>query len=224
VNTAVIVFPASNCDRDMADALTRVMGKPPVMVWHQETTLPQDCKLVCIPGGFSYGDYLRCGAMAAHSPVMKAVRQHAASGGYILGVCNGFQVLCEAGLLPGALRRNAGLTFRCEDTELEAVQTGTPFTQGYQHKPTVRLPIAHHDGNYYADASTLQRLQTGGQIAFRYRHNPNGSAAAIAGVFNEQRTILGMMPHPERAVDPDSLHGTEGTPLFSGLQQFLAAA
>lgn len=190
MNTAVVVFPGSNCDRDAADALTAATGTKAVMVWHQETALPAGLDLVVLPGGFSYGDYLRCGAMAAVSPVMGAVKAFAARGGRVLGICNGFQILCESGLLPGVLLRNESLKFICKDVQLEG---GAAF-KGLN--PVI--PIAHAEGNYTADEATLDALEEKGNVAFRYRENPNGAARGIAGIFNEQRNVLGMMPHPER--------------------------
>lgn len=223
MRTAVIVFPGSNCDRDAAVALEDAFGRPAAMIWHGETTLPA-LDLILLPGGFSYGDYLRSGAMAARSPVIGAVRDQAARGVLVLGICNGFQMLTEAGLLPGVMMRNAGLKYVCRDVDLTVESTDSPFTRGYKKGQALRVPIAHHDGNYYADDATLDRLEGNRQVAFRYAPggNPNGSARDIAGIFNEGRNVLGMMPHPERAID--ALHcGTDGRPLFAGLAEALAA-
>jgi phosphoribosylformylglycinamidine synthase len=218
----VIVFPGSNCDRDIAVALARA-GAEVAMVWHKDTALPPRLDLVAIPGGFSFGDYLRCGAIAARSPIMRAVAAFAAAGGHVLGVCNGFQVLTETGLLPGALMRNAGLKFVCATVPLTVATTASAFTGGYAAGETIRLPIAHHEGNYVADAATVARLEDADRIAFRYAANPNGSTADIAGVLSANRRVLGLMPHPERAVDP-AHGGTDGVRLFAGLAAVLAPA
>jgi phosphoribosylformylglycinamidine synthase len=216
VKSAVIVFPGSNCDRDLAVALEQVSGAKPAMVWHRETELPGGLDLIAIPGGFSYGDYLRSGAMAARSPVMRAVRDSAERGVAILGVCNGFQILTEAGLLPGALMRNAGLHFVCRDVPLRVENSQTAFTSRYESGETIAFPVAHHDGNYQADEETLDRLEGEGRIAFRYADEVNGSARAIAGIVSESGNVLGMMPHPERMVEP--AHGrTDGRRLFEGM-------
>ncbi|HEX6375259.1 MAG TPA: phosphoribosylformylglycinamidine synthase subunit PurQ [Allosphingosinicella sp.] len=216
MNSAVIVFPGSNCDRDLAVALEDVTGTRPAMVWHRETELPDGLDLIAIPGGFSYGDYLRSGAMAARSPVMRAVTEAAARGVAVLGVCNGFQILTETGLLPGALMRNAGLHFVCRDVPLTVENSQTAFTSRYEAGETITIPVAHHDGNYQADAGTLDRLEGEGRIAFRYADEVNGSARAIAGIVSEAGNVLGMMPHPERMVEP--AHGrTDGRRLFEGL-------
>jgi phosphoribosylformylglycinamidine synthase subunit PurQ / glutaminase len=216
VKSAVIVFPGSNCDRDMAVALEQVTGERPAMVWHRETDLPDGLDLVAIPGGFSYGDYLRSGAMAARSPVMRAVTDAAGRGVAVLGVCNGFQILTEAGLLPGALMRNADLHFVCRDVHLKVENSQTAFTSRYQAGEEIVIPVAHHDGNYQADAETLERLEGEGRIAFRYSGHCNGSARDIAGIVSEAGNVLGMMPHPERMVEP--AHGrTDGRRLFEGL-------
>lgn len=223
MRTAVIVFPGSNCDRDAAVALADAFGRPAAMIWHGETTLPP-LDLILLPGGFSYGDYLRSGAMAARSPVIGAVRDQAARGVLVLGICNGFQMLTEAGLLPGVMMRNAGLKYVCREVDLTVESTESPFTRGYARGQRLRIPVAHHDGSYHADDATLDRLEGDGQVAFRYAPggNPNGSARDIAGVFNAGRNVLGMMPHPERAIDP--LHGgVDGRPLFVGLAEALAA-
>jgi phosphoribosylformylglycinamidine synthase I len=216
MKTAVIIFPGSNCDRDMLDALRQATGKEPHKIWHADPVLPQGLDLIAVPGGFSYGDYLRSGAIAAHSPVMKEVIQAANRGVHVLGVCNGFQVLTEAGLLPGVLMRNRGLRFVCKTVELEAANTNTVFTSKY--KGVAKIPVAHHDGNYFIDADGLKALEGNGQVAFRYVNNtnPNGSIADIAGVFNAKKNVLGMMPHPERAVDANT-GGMDGKVLFDSL-------
>tara|TARA_R110002072_G_scaffold102450_2_gene225317 strand:- start:3 stop:671 length:669 start_codon:yes stop_codon:yes gene_type:complete len=222
MRAAVIVFPGSNCDRDMAVAL-KAAGADVQMVWHKDADLPQGLDLVAIPGGFSFGDYLRCGAIAARSPICKAVIGHVERGGYALGVCNGFQVLTETGLLPGALMRNAGLKFICKTVALKVETTASAFTNTYQAGEIVQYPVAHHDGNYTTDAETLATLLGDDRIAFTYQNNPNGSIADIAGVLSENRRVLGMMPHPERAVDAG--HGaTDGQALFRGLLGELTAA
>ncbi len=221
MKACVIVFPASNCDRDMKVALEQSIGSSVDMVWHRETDLA-GYDLVTIPGGFSYGDYLRCGAMAARSPIMAEVIKHAERGGHVLGVCNGFQVLCESGLLPGVLMRNANLKFICKDVELTVERSDTPFTGGYHAGDIVTYPVAHHDGNYFADADTLKAIEDNGQVAFRYVDNPNGSQNDIAGVFNAAGNVLGLMPHPERLVDP-MLGGIDGKPMFDTLVQSVAA-
>ncbi len=202
MKAAVLVFPGSNCDRDLAVAF-RAAGFEVDMVWHKDTDLPAATDVVGIPGGFSYGDYLRCGAIAAGSPIMGAVRAHADKGGYVLGICNGFQVLCETRLLPGVLMRNAGLKFVCRAQGLAVATTDSAFTGGYRDGATITVPIAHHDGNYQIDPDGLARLQAEDRIAFTYSANPNGSVADIAGVLSENRRVLGMMPHPERAIDPE---------------------
>lgn len=215
MRAAVIVFPGSNCDRDMAVAL-KAAGADVSMVWHKDASLPDSVDLVAVPGGFSFGDYLRCGAIAAQSPICKAVVAHAARGGYVLGVCNGFQVLTETGLLPGALMRNANLKFICKTIDLKLETSASAFTEGYNTGDTVGYPIAHHDGNYTVDEATLAALKGDDRIAFTYCDNPNGSVADIAGVLSENRRVLGMMPHPERAVDAGH-GGTDGQALFRGL-------
>ena len=216
LKAAIIVFPGSNCDRDVAVALRAATGRAPIMQWHRDTELPQ-VDLIVVPGGFSYGDYLRSGAMAAHSPVMREVKARAAAGVKVLGICNGFQILTEAGLLPGVLMRNAGLKFLCKDVSLSIERTDTAFTKNYRKGEIVRFPIAHHDGNYFADAETLKRIEGEGQVALRYHGgNPNGSVNDIAGLFNEQGNVLGMMPHPERLAE-DLLGGSDGARLFAGL-------
>ncbi len=216
MKSAVIVFPGSNCDRDMAVALEQVTGERPAMVWHRETDLPEGLDLIAIPGGFSYGDYLRSGAMAARSPVMRAVAEAAGRGVAVLGVCNGFQILTEAGLLPGALMRNANLHFICRDVPLKVENSQTAFTSRYEAGEDIVIPVGHHDGNYQADAETLDRLEGEGRVAFRYAGSCNGSARDIAGIVSEGGNVLGMMPHPERMVEP--AHGrTDGRRLFEGL-------
>ena len=215
MRAAVITFPGSNCDRDLAVAFERA-GAEVVRVWHKDAALPDGIDVVGLPGGFSFGDYLRCGAIAARSPIMQAVRAHADRGGYVIGICNGFQVLVESGLLPGALMRNAGLKFICKPVDLKIETVNSTFTERYLPGTLVRLPLAHADGNYQADPQTLARLQGDGRVAFRYVENPNGALANIAGILSENRRVLGMMPHPERAVDP--VHGgTDGRGLFAGL-------
>ncbi len=220
MKTAVIVFPGSNCDRDLAVALEQVTSRAPEMVWHRETELPEGVGLVAVPGGFSYGDYLRSGAMAARSPIMAAVSAGAAKGLPVLGVCNGFQVLTEAGLLPGALMRNAGLAFVCRDVALTVENAQSAFTSRYSAGETIRVPVAHHDGNYFADAETLARLEGDGRIAFRYAEPVNGSARNIAGILNAAGNVLGMMPHPERKIE--TAHGgSDGRRLFEGLVELV---
>ncbi|MBM3486138.1 MAG: phosphoribosylformylglycinamidine synthase subunit PurQ [Alphaproteobacteria bacterium] len=229
MKAAVIVFPASNCDRDVAVALAASMGRDPLMVWHRDADFPA-VDLIVLPGGFSYGDYLRAGAMAARSPVMAEVIRRARRGVPVLGICNGFQILTEAGLLPGALMRNAGLAFVCRDVHIRVETTDSVFTRRYAKGAILRIPVAHHDGNYFADRATLEALEGDGRIAFRYVEpdgrvtaaaNPNGAARNIAGIFNTTRTVLGLMPHPERLADP-LLGGTDGRAMFDGLVEALA--
>lgn len=216
MQTAVIVFPASNCDRDAAVALESHTGKAPHMIWHKDTSIPDDVRLVIVPGGFSYGDYLRSGAIAAQSPVIQDLKQKAEAGLTVLGVCNGFQVLTEAGMLPGALMRNANQKFVCKISRLRLANAQTRFTKLYDAKDDIDIPVAHHDGNYFADDDTLRRLEGNGQVVFRYVDNPNGSRNDIAGIVNQAGNVLGMMPHPERAVD--ALHGgTDGNNLFKSI-------
>ena len=212
--SAVILFPGLNRDRDMIAALTKISGNAPAVVWHTETALPE-ADLYVIPGGFSYGDYLRAGAIAARSPVMDALRGKATAGNRILGVCNGFQILTEAGLLPGALMRNAGLNFVCREVLLEVVNAETMFTRGYAQGQILRCPVAHHDGNYFAEAKTLAGIEDNGQVAFRYASgtNPNGSVNDIAGIVSQQGNVLGMMPHPENLIEP-AHGGMDGRALF----------
>jgi phosphoribosylformylglycinamidine synthase len=216
MRAAVIVFPGSNCDRDAARALERIGGKPPTMVWHKDAALPQGLDLVVLPGGFSYGDYLRSGAMAAKSPIMRAVVDHAQRGAYVLGICNGFQVLTETLLLPGALARNAGLRFVCRNVPLAVTNANTAFTRAYREARDTIIPIAHGDGRFVADEDTLDRLEAEGRVVFRYLDNPNGSARDIAGIMNERGNVMGLMPHPERASDP-ALGPTGGAAVFQSL-------
>jgi phosphoribosylformylglycinamidine synthase len=224
---AVVTFPGSNCDRDMAVALENISGTPALRVWHADAALPEKLDFIALPGGFSYGDYLRSGAMAANSPIMRAVVDAAARGVPVLGVCNGFQVLTEAGLLPGALMRNAGQRFICRTVGLAAVNTTSLFTHGFAGGEALRIPVAHHDGNYYADAATLDALEAEDRIAFRYTEAVNGSARNIAGVLSANGRVLGMMPHPERAIeaaaDP-ALGGTDGAKLFENVIAALVSA
>jgi phosphoribosylformylglycinamidine synthase len=222
MKSAVVVFPASNCDRDAAVALEQLTGTKPAMVWHGDSELP-DVDLVVLPGGFAYGDYLRCGAMAAQSPVMRDVKAKAEQGLSVLGLCNGFHVLTEAGMLPGVLMRNAALKFVCRPVLLEVEETQSAFTRKYEKSQRVRFPVAHGDGNYTADDATLDRLEGDGRVAFRYApgDNPNGSARNIAGILSRKRNVLGMMPHPERACDA-FLGGTDGRPLFESLIEALS--
>ncbi len=215
MHAAVVVFPGSNCDRDMAVAF-EAAGAKVSMVWHKDTSLPDGVDVVGIPGGFSFGDYLRCGAIAATSPICRSVAAHAGRGGYVLGVCNGFQVLTETGLLPGVLLRNAGLKYICKTVGLKVETSNSAFTEGYNAGDVIDIPIAHHDGNYFADDATLAALRDDDRIAFTYTDNPNGARADIAGLLSENRRVLGMMPHPERAADPGH-GGTDGQALFRAL-------
>jgi phosphoribosylformylglycinamidine synthase subunit PurQ / glutaminase len=224
MRAVVIIFPGSNRERDICDALTRTTGREPARTWHREATLPKT-DLIVLPGGFAYGDYLRCGAIAAHSPIMREVRDRAEKGTPVLGICNGFQIMTEAGMLPGALLPNRSLRFTCRDIHLRVENNQTIFTCAYEAGQTIRVPVAHHDGNYTADRETLHRLEEEGLIAFRYcgrdgrvseAENFNGSARAIAGIFGDCRTVLGLMPHPENATDP-VLGGTDGCGFFAGL-------
>ncbi len=221
--SAVITFPGSNCDRDMADALEKVSGAAPFRVWHGDAALPDRLDFIALPGGFSYGDYLRCGAIASRSPIMRAVSEAAGRGVPVLGVCNGFQVLTEAGLLPGALLRNAGIRFVCREVSLVVENSQSLFTAGYATGQRISVPVAHHDGNYFADAATLDRLEGEGRIAFRYGEPVNGSARDIAGLLNDQGNVLGMMPHPERVVEK-AQGGTDGRILFESAVRGLVAA
>lgn len=222
MKAAVLIFPGSNCDRDMVVAL-EAAGADVTPVWHKDAALPEGVDLVAVPGGFSFGDYLRCGAIAATSPICRALVTHAERGGYVLGVCNGFQVLAETGLLPGALLRNASLKYICKPVGLTVGTSDSAFTAGYNAGTEVTFPIAHHDGNYVVDQDTLARLQGEDRVAFTYAENPNGSVADIAGVLSENRRVLGMMPHPERAADPGH-GGTDGQALFRALVGAMAAA
>lgn len=214
MKTAVIQLPGLNRDRDMIDALRLITGVEPLKIWQTETTIP-DVDLIVIPGGFSYGDYLRCGAIAARMPVMKAVFKHAEKGTKIIGVCNGFQILVEAGLLPGALMRNASLLFACREVKLQIVNENTAFSNAYRKGEIIRCPVAHHDGNYYADKDTIEQLEGNGQVVFRYAEgtNPNGSINDIAGIINEKGNVLGLMPHPEDLIEP-AHGGMDGKRLF----------
>ncbi|MFY0680224.1 MAG: phosphoribosylformylglycinamidine synthase subunit PurQ [Thalassovita sp.] len=222
MKAAVIVFPGSNCDRDLAVAFERA-GADVSMVWHKDTDLPSDVDVIGIPGGFSFGDYLRCGAIAANSPICQSVVKHAERGGYVLGICNGFQVLTETGLLPGALMRNANLKFICKQLELDVTTADSPFTGGYSAGQRITIPVAHHDGNYNADPELLAQLKGEDRIAFTYADNPNGSVDDIAGVLSANRRVLGMMPHPERVVD-EAHGGTDGSAMFRNLLDQLATA
>jgi phosphoribosylformylglycinamidine synthase subunit PurQ / glutaminase len=232
MKAAVVVFPGINRERDMARTLALVSGQAPAMVWHADSALPAGTDLVVVPGGFSYGDYLRCGAIAARAPIMDAVRVFATKGGLVLGVCNGFQILCEAGLLPGVLMRNAQLKFICKDVHLKVERSGTPFTRGYNAGQVIRVPVAHGEGNFVADADTIARIEGEGRVVFRYcapdgtvspGSNANGSTNAIAGIVNERGNVLGMMPHPENHVEA-ALGSTDGRGLFAGLAKHLRAA
>jgi phosphoribosylformylglycinamidine synthase len=232
MKSAVLVFPGINRERDMARALKLASGQDSTMVWHAETALPAGTDLVVVPGGFSYGDYLRCGAIAARSPVMDAVRAHAAAGGLVMGVCNGFQILCESGLLPGILMRNAKLKFLCHDVHLRVERSDTAFTRGYNAGQVIRVPVAHGEGNYTADAETLKALEGDGRVLYRYcsptgeigdTHNINGAAASIAGIVSERGNVLGMMPHPENHVE-EIMGCTDGRGLFAGLVEHLGRA
>jgi phosphoribosylformylglycinamidine synthase subunit PurQ / glutaminase len=232
MNSAVIVFPGINRERDMARTLQLVSGREPAMVWHAETALPPGTDLVVVPGGFSYGDYLRCGAIAARAPVMDAVRAFAAAGGLVLGVCNGFQILCEAGLLPGVLMRNAQLKFLCKAVYLKVERSDTAFTRGYNAGQVIRVPVAHGEGNFVADADTIARIEGEGRVVFRYcasdgalspAANVNGSTNAIAGIVSDGGNVLGMMPHPENHVEP-AMGCTDGRGLFAGLVEHLSRA
>jgi phosphoribosylformylglycinamidine synthase subunit PurQ / glutaminase len=230
MRAAVVVFPGSNNDRDTKVALERITGQPVSMVWHQETALPP-CDVIVVPGGFSYGDYLRCGAIAVHSPVMRDVVAKARGGTPTIGICNGFQVLCEAGLLPGVLMRNASLKFVCRDVWLKVERNTTSFTTRYEHSAIIRVPVAHHDGNYFADPATLDTLEGEGRIVFRYvtpegaqdaGANPNGSQRNIAGICDASGRIVGMMPHPERLYEA-ALGGSDGRALFESIAEGVAA-
>ncbi len=221
--SAVITFPGSNCDRDMADALEKISGTAPFRVWHGDAELPDRLDFIALPGGFSYGDYLRSGAMAARSPIMRAVVEAAGGGVPVLGVCNGFQVLTESGLLPGALMRNAAIRFVCRDVALVVENSQSLFTHGYSQGQKIAIPVAHHDGNFFADDATLDRLDAEGRVAFRYGESVNGSARDIAGILNEAGNVLGMMPHPERAIDA-AQGGSDGRALFESAVKGLVGA
>ena len=232
MKSAVLVFPGINREQDMAHALALVSGRTPAMVWHADTVLPRGTDLVVVPGGFSYGDYLRCGAIAARAPIMAAVRAHAAAGGLVLAVCNGFQIMCEAGLLPGALMRNARLKFICREVCLKVEHSDSPFTRGYNAGQVIRVPVAHGEGNYVADAETIARLEGEGRVLYRYvapdgspdpRWNVNGATNAIAGIVNAAGNVLGMMPHPENHVEA-VIGSTDGRGLFAGLNEALGRA
>jgi len=232
MKSAVLVFPGINRETDMARALRLISGREPAMVWHAETELPAGTDLVVIPGGFSYGDYLRCGAIAARAPIMAAVRAHAAAGGLLLGVCNGFQILCESGLLQGVLMRNAALKFICRDVFLRVERSDTPFTRGYNAGQVIRVPVAHGEGNYVTDADTLERIEAEGRVLYRYtapdgsiepKWNVNGASNSIAGLLNDRGNVLGLMPHPENHVEA-SLGSTDGRGLFAGLVDHFAKA
>jgi phosphoribosylformylglycinamidine synthase I len=232
MKSAVVVFPGINRERDMARTLKLVSGREPAMVWHADTELPAGTDLVVIPGGFSYGDYLRCGAIAAHAPIMAAVRNHARKGGLVMGVCNGFQILCEAELLPGILQRNASVKFTCRDVHLKIERSDTPFTRGYNAGQVIRVPVAHGEGNYFASEGTIGRLEAEGRVLFRYtdpegkrdpKWNVNGSVNGIAGVLNEKLNVLGLMPHPENHVE-NAVGCTDGRGLFAGLVAHFAQA
>jgi len=222
MKSAVIVFPGSNCDRDLAVAIEQVTGRKPAMVWHKEADLPDGTDFIGVPGGFSYGDYLRSGAMAARSPIMRAVKDAAGRGVPLIGICNGFQVLTEAGLLPGALMRNAKLSFVCRPVKLRVENSQSLFTSQYDSGEAITFPVAHHDGNYQADPETLARLEGEGRVAFRYLEQVNGSVRDIAGILNDAGNVLGLMPHPERVIEP-AHGGTDGRRLFEGLFETVAA-
>ena len=224
MHAAIITFPGTNRERDMAIALERASGRRPAMLWHKDSALPAGLDLVVLPGGFSHGDYLRSGAMAARAPIMAAVRDFAARGGHVLGVCNGFQILTEAGLLPGALLKNAALRFLAQDCTLRVERSDTPFTRGFQQGAEFRATMAHGDGNYFADDATLDALESEGRVVLRYvGENLNGSARAIAGICSANRRVMGLMPHPENCVDP-LVGGTDGLPMFTGLAESFAPA
>src|SRR6266516_1327462 len=232
MKSAVIIFPGSNRERDLARALKLASGQEPAMIFHAETELPAGTDLVVLPGGFSYGDYLRCGAIAAHAPIMEAVRDHARRGRLVMGICNGFQILCEAGLLPGVLLRNSAIKFLCREVCLRVERSDTPFTRGYNAGQVIRVPVAHGEGNYFANPATIARLENEGRVVFRYTApdgsrmdecNVNGSTNAIAGVLSEKRNVLGLMPHPENHVESE-VGSTDGRGLFAGLVAHFARA
>ena len=218
MKACVITFPGSNCDRDMSVAIEKISNKKPIKIWHTQTEIDEDIDLIAIPGGFSYGDYLRSGAMSARSPIMNEVIRHAKKGAYILGVCNGFQILTEAGLLQGTLSRNKNLKFICKTVGLKVANSDSVFTSKYSKDESIQIPIAHHDGNFIADEETLKKIEENDQVAFRYSENPNGSLNDIAGIFSANKRILGMMPHPERAVD-EKCGGLGGVKMFENLLQ-----
>lgn len=222
MRAGVVTFPGSNCDRDLAVAFETV-GFEVERLWHKDSSLPAGLDVIGIPGGFSFGDYLRCGAIAAQSAISHEIKAFAERGGPVLGICNGFQILLETGLLPGALMRNSGLTFLCKNVELEVGESRSGFTANYEAGSRISLPIAHHDGNYQADEATLNRLEQEGRVAFRYTQNPNGSARDIAGIVSENGRVLGLMPHPERAIDP-ILGGSDGLVMFAGIAEMLVDA
>lgn len=223
MKAGVITFPGSNCDRDLAAAVELVTGKPSMRIWHGDSELPDGLDLICVPGGFSYGDYLRSGAMAARSPIMQAVVRAAEKGVAVIGICNGFQILTESGLLPGALMRNAGINFVCREVPLIVENNQSIFTSGYESQEQLTIPVAHHDGNYFADPETLKRIENEGRVAFRYADTVNGSVNDIAGVLSHAGNVLGMMPHPERMVE--AAHGgTDGRRLFESLLDSLVSA
>ncbi|MCA0919878.1 phosphoribosylformylglycinamidine synthase subunit PurQ [Pseudooceanicola nanhaiensis] len=222
MKAAVLVFPGSNCDRDLKVAFENA-GAEVTMVWHKDATLPEGIDIVGVPGGFSYGDYLRCGAIAANSPICGSLKAHVERGGYALGVCNGFQILTETRILPGALLRNANLKYICRPIGLKVETTDSAFTAGYGKGDEILIPIAHHDGNYQADEALLKQLRDEDRIAFTYTDNPNGSAGDVAGVLSENRRVLGMMPHPERAAEP-SQGGIDGRAMFTALMEQLVSA
>lgn len=224
MKSAVVQLPGLNRDRDMIAALTKISGKAPITVWQTETSIPDDIDLIVIPGGFSYGDYLRCGAIAARMPVMQAIKEKAEKGVKVLGVCNGFQILVEAGLLPGALMMNASLKFVCKEVKLEVVNAETDFTRAYDKGQIIRCPVAHHEGNYFVDAETLKSMNGNGQVVFRYAEgtNPNGAIEDIAGVVNARGNVLGMMPHPENLIE--AAHGgSDGRGIFASALDVIAA-
>lgn len=223
MKAGVIIFPGSNCDRDALTALEAVTGQPPVSIWHKQSDWPTGLDLIVVPGGFSYGDYLRCGAMAGNSPIIPHLKDFAEKGGHVLGICNGFQILTETGLLPGALLRNASLNFVCSNQKLSVSTNSSVFTSGYRTGQEIIIPIAHHDGNYFADEATLDQLEGDGRVAFRYVGNPNGSARDIAGILSKNGRVLGMMPHPERAMGGHE-GGSDGRAIFEGVINSLATA
>ena len=218
MRSAVVVFPGSNCDRDLVDALSAHSDRPCSMIWHKDTSLPLDIDIIFIPGGFSFGDYLRCGAIAANSPIMASIINFAKKGGYVVGICNGFQVLTESGLLSGTLMRNSQLTFICKEQSLIINNSETIMTKHFSKFEEITLPIAHHDGNYYADTETIKELEDNGQILFRYNGNPNGSKNQIAGIMSSNQRVFGIMPHPERSVD-ESLGTTHGSRIFKSITE-----